>query len=111
MDELLFAGFCLILYWTYEYMINKYTLLEEILLSTSNKWNESNVELKMKINILRIQLATCWNSHDELLKHIEELKDDLINTKQKIVKIHDIVFDNSKDMKEHVYCKLMEAIV
>jgi len=92
-------------------MINKYTFLEEMLLSTSNKWSESNVELKMKINVLRIQLASCWNSYDELVKDIEQIQHELIKAKQNIIKIHDITFDNSKDMKDHVYCKLMEAIM
>lgn len=80
-------------------------------MSTTNKWNESNVELKMKINVLRIQLATCWNSYDELVNDVEQIQNELFKSKQKLVKIHDIVFDNSKDMKDHVYCKLMEAMV
>jgi len=80
-------------------------------MSSTNKWNESNVELKMKINVLRTQLATCWNFYDELVNDIEQIQHELFKSKQKIVIIHDIVFDNSKDMKDHVYCKLMEAMV
>ena len=111
MDELLFAGFCLILYWTYEYMIYKYSSLEELLSTSSERWKNNNVELRMKINFLRVHLNESWEAYENLLHEVKKMTAIVEKNNEKLIKIHDITFDNSKDMKDHVYIKLMEAIL
>lgn len=59
---------------------------------------------KLEIEKLRRELQT-------LIKLVDSLTDKIANHNQKIRNISDILFDNSKDIPENIYIKLMNSLL
>ncbi len=71
----------------------------------------SKEELIRKYLHNKIEIENLKNENAQLLKKVDSLTVKISNHNQKIRNISDILFDNSKDIPENIYIKLMNSLL
>jgi hypothetical protein len=71
----------------------------------------SKEELIRKYLHNKIEIENLKNENVQLLKKVDSLTVMISNHKQKMRNISDILFDNSNDIPENIYIKLMNSLL